>query len=144
MSAPGTQYNIGSDSTLTFLVNGAPVGSMLLTKFEFKQNTTRLVSKPINSPPNYRDLEEGWEGTLVYDRSNSVLDDFFAAKEAARWAGQLPPSLTITTTINNVDGTTSRYRFNNVTAKLDGGGTYAADEKVEQTASWAASTRTPA
>lgn len=144
MSAPGSQFNIGSDSVMTFLVNGAPIGSMLLTSLDFKQLTTRLTSKPINNVPGYREVEEGWEGSLEYDRSNSVLDDFFAAKEAARYSGQQPPQIAITTRITNVDSSVSRYRFDGVAVKLDNGGKYASDDKVMQQVSWVASTRTPA
>lgn len=141
MSAPGSQFNIGSDSVLTVLVSGSPIGAMLLTKFEFKQLTTRQTSQPVNGKPNFREVEGGWEGTLDYDRSTSALDDFFVAKEAARYAGQQPPQITITTTINNTDGSTSKYRFNGVAMKMDSGGTYSADDKVVQTASWVASDR---
>jgi hypothetical protein len=144
MSAPGSQFNIGSDSVLTVLVNGQPIGSQLLTSFEFRQMTTRLTSKPINSSPNYREVEEGWEGTLEYDRSNSVLDDFFAAKEAGRYAGQQPPQVTVTTKITNVDQSISRFRFDGMALKLDQGGKYAQDEKVTQQVGWVASRRTPA
>jgi len=144
MSSPGSQFNIGSDSVMSFLVNGLPIGSMLLTSFEFKQLTTRLTSKPVNNVPGYREVEEGWEGTMEYDRSNSVLDDFFAAKEAARYAGQQPPQVTVTTKITNTDGSVSRFRFDGMAVKLDNGGKYASDEKVMQQVAWVASTRTPA
>ncbi len=141
MSSPGSQFNIGSDAVLTILSNGVPFGAMLLTSFEYKQLTTSLTSKPINGDPGYRENEEGWEGTAEFDRSVSTLDDFFVAKENARFAGQQPPVMTITTTIVNADGTISRYRFEGVAAKLENAGKFSADEKVTQTMSWKAARR---
>lgn len=141
MSSPGSQFNIGSDAVVTFLSNGVPFGAMLLTTFQYKQLTTSLTSKPINGDPGYRENEEGWEGTAEFDRSVSTLDDFFVAKEQARFNGQQPPVMTITATINNTDGTTSRYRFEGVAVKLEDGGKYVADEKVTQTMSWRAARR---
>lgn len=144
MSSPGSQFNIGSDVVMTFLSNGVPFGAILLTSFESKQLTTKLTSKPITGDPGYRENEEGWEGTFEVDRSNPTLDDFFAAKETARFSGQQPPVVTITEAITNVDNSVSRYRYEGVAMKLDNAGKKSSDEKVVQTVSYTAARRKPA
>lgn len=144
MSSSGGQFNIGSDASLTILVNNAPVASMLLTKFSIKQITNRLESMPINDDPNYRENEKGWEGSCEFDRSTSVLDDFFAAKESLRFAGQLPPVIVLNYSINNTDGSLSRFRLEKVAVKLDNAGDHSQDEKVVQTMGWVAGRRKPA
>lgn len=137
----GVPFNIGSDAKLTILINGAPFGASVLTNFESKQLTTRLTSKPVNGDPNFREVEEGWEGTAEYDRANSIVDDFFVQKEAARYAGQQPPQIVLTHAIVNPDGSTSRYRFEGVAVKLDEAGSYKSDDKVMQKIGWVASRR---
>lgn len=135
-------YNVGSDTKITVLSNGLPLGATILTSFEARQVTTRLKSLGIDGVARNRELEEGWEGSLKWDRADALLDDFFAAKEAARYAGLQPPTLSITeTTVNASDGTTSRYRYDGVTLKMDSAGAREGDKKVEQSASWAASRR---
>lgn len=135
----GSKFTVGSDTVMTFLNNGAPIGAMVLTNFNFKQKTSQLVSKPVNGDPNYREMPEGWEGTLEYDKANSALMDFFVAAEAARYAGNPPPSLSILHKVNNTDGSVSRYRFEGVAAKLDNGGDHKSDEKVMETVGWTGS-----
>lgn len=135
------QYNVGSDTRLTVIVAGSPLVSQILTSFEARQITTRLKSVQINGRNRYRELEEGWEGSLDYDRADAGLDEFFAAKEAARYAGQLPPTIFITETTTNTDGSISKFRYEGVTLKLDTIGRRSGDAKVEEKISWAASRR---
>jgi len=135
------QYNVGSDTTITMLVNGVPLTSQILTSFNARQITTRLKSVAIDGRNRYRDLEEGWEGDLAFDRADATLDQFFAAKEAARYAGQQPPAVYITETTTNPDGSISKYRYTGVTMRFDDIGQRQGDRKVEERVSWAASRR---
>lgn len=136
------QYNVGSDTVLTVISNGVPLISQILTSFEARQITTDLKSVAIDGVNRYRHLEEGWEGDFNYDRADSTLDDFFAAKEQGRYtAGTNPPIMTISETTTNPDGSTSRYRYDGVTVKLDTIGARKGDSKVEQRMSFRCSRR---
>lgn len=135
-------YNIGSDTTLTIIVNGGLLVHQILTSFEARQITTKLKSTAITGVNRYRELPEGWEGTLEYDRGDSQLDDFFAAAEAGRYAGLPPPVITITETTSDPNtGIPAKYRFTEVALKLETIGARSGDKKVEEKISWTASRR---
>jgi hypothetical protein len=135
-------YNVGSDTTLTVISNGVILVSSILTEFEARQKTTELTSKAIDGVNRFRHVEEGWDGTLGYDRSDSGLDDYFAAKESARYLGFQPPAAFITeTTIDANTGVPSKYRYVGVTMKMDSAGRRSGDAKVDVRLSWSASRR---
>jgi hypothetical protein len=136
------QYGIGSDTTLTILINGQLFVHQIINDFEAKQLTTRLKSVGMDGVNRYRELEEGWDGTFSFDRGDSALDDFFAAKEAGRYAGQAPPVITITeTTIGAETRVPAKYRYDGVTLKFDTIGSRSGDKKIDEKVGWAASRR---
>lgn len=134
-------FNVGSDSKLTIISGGARLSARIRTGFEAKQITTKLKSVASDGVNRYRELEEGWEGTLEFDRADSVLDDFFALKEANRYAGIAPPSVTITETNSELNGSITIYRFEGVTLKMDTAGKRDGDKKVDVKIGWTASRR---
>jgi hypothetical protein len=134
-------FNIGTDTTLSVIQNGQILASQLLTEFEAKQMAADLDSTGIDGVNRYRFVEKGWEGTLGYDRADSALDDFFAFKEAGRYAGQADPLISITETTTNVDGTIVKYQYTGVTMKMDTIGARKGDSKVDVKISWKASRR---
>ena len=94
-------YNLGSDTTLTISSNGTVLVHGILTKFNAKQETQKIDSQAINGVNRPRDVEKGWTGTFEWDRADNQLDLYFAAKEAARYAGNNPPHVQIAETTND-------------------------------------------
>lgn len=136
------QYNIGSDTQLTIISDSVVVAATILTEFNARQLTTDLKSVAIDGVNRYHHLEEGWEGTANYDRADSTMDDYFADKEARRYGGGPAPIATITeTTLNALDGSLTKFRYDGVTMKLDDIGARKGDSKVEQKISWRSSRR---
>jgi hypothetical protein len=135
-------YNVGSETRLTIISNGVPLSGTILTEFESRQNTTLLDSKGMDGINRYRHLGEGWEGTLAFDRADSVIDDYFAALEAAQYLGRPPPTVEIVETIVNPNtNIPSKYRFEGVTMKMDTAGRRGGDSKIEQRIAWSCSRR---
>lgn len=135
-------YNLGSDTTLTIVAGGAVLATKILTGFTAKQMTAKIVSKAIDGVNRPRDVEEMWEGTFDWDRTDNSLDLFFAAKEAARFAGQAPPVVTITeTSVDANTGAPSVMKYTGVTMTFEDIGKRAGDSKVDQRVSWRASRR---
>lgn len=134
-------FNVGSDSKLTIISGGTRLSAKIRTGFEAKQITSKLKSVASDGVNRYRELEEGWEGTLEFDRADSTLDDFFALKEANRYAGIAPPSVTITETNSELNGSITIYRFDGVTLKMDTAGKRDGDKKVDVKIGWTASRR---
>lgn len=135
-------FNIGSDAKITWLSDGAPIRSSILTEFSAKQETAKLKSNAIDGVVRNRHVEQGWSGMLKFDRTDSFIDDYFAAKEIARYAGLPPPVVNILqTVISAADGSVARYRYDGVAMTLDDAGSYAGDKKVDQSVSFDASYR---
>jgi hypothetical protein len=133
------KFNVGSDTKITILVNGVPLGAQRMTKFEAKQEATEVKSTRISGQTSARNLPMGWTLDLEWDRGNSVLDDFFVSEEANRFAGQPPADVSIMETTTNPDNSISRYRYDGVTLKQDTKGERSGDTKVTQKASGFAS-----
>lgn len=137
----GQSYNVGSDTKITILVNGNPLGAQIMTNFEAKQDTTQTKSTAIDGKTRARELPMGWNLDMEWDRGNSVIDDFFVTEEANRFNGLQPSDVTILETTTNPDGTVSRYRFEGCALKQDTAGDRKGDAKVTQKASAYASRR---
>ncbi len=129
-------FNVGSDTTLSIIVNGQIMRAAILTSFEPRQMTSSLDSIGIDGHNRFDEIEKGWEGTLDFDRADSILDDFFAAKEAARYAGTPKPIISITETTTNVDGSVVKYRYPRCALKFDSAGSRKGDSKIEAKVSW--------
>lgn len=134
-------YNIGSDSVLTILVAGQPVITQILTSFDARQQVAKLKSTAIDGKNRFRNIPQGWEISLEYDRADSVLDDLFADLEAGVYAGLQPPRITITETTTNTDGSIVKYRYEGIALVMDTIGKRAGDTKVEVKISGSASRR---
>lgn len=134
-------YNIGSDTVLTIVSNGVVLASQILTQFEPRQIAPRLKSIAINGRNRYRYIEEGWEGDLHYDRADSSLDAYFAAKEAGRYAGRAPPVVTITETTTNVDNSVTIMRYDGVTMMMQTAGRRSGDAIVQPRVTFTAERR---
>ena len=137
---PLNGYSVGKDVVCTL---NMPSGILrvILTNFDAKPVYTDLKASPLNSPPVHMSIPSGWKGTAKCDRQNATLDDFAAAYEAAYWAGQNVLTGTITETISEVDGSTSRYKFTNVNLKVTDPGAWAGEKLVDQTLEFEASRR---
>ncbi|HKT53322.1 MAG TPA: hypothetical protein VJP88_02645 [Caulobacteraceae bacterium] len=145
MAAAQQAYNVGRDATLNIVASGSPLSPILLTNFESNQETVDLKSKPLNGPPIFQKVPDGWKGSFEIDRANSILDDYFAAEESAYFAGDDANVVTILQTIRDAAvgavGPVHQYRYTGVVLKLENAGAYTADAKVSQKVSFVASQR---
>ena len=78
-------------------------------------------------------IVEGWEGTISFDRANSVLDVFFSGEEANFWAGGQQPTITMLYSILDPStNITNQFRFDGVVLMYEDGGDIKAEDKVPQ------------
>jgi len=144
---PATQaYNIGRDgATLNIITNGSPLKPTLLVNFQSSQETVQLKSKPLNGPPIFQEVPDGWKGSFEIDRADSTLDDFFAQAEDDYYAGADATVITIQHTIASpmvgAQGPAAQYLYTGVVLKLEDAGSYSADAVVKQKVSFMASRR---
>ena len=113
----------------------------LITGFSAEPATKQITSEPLNSYPLYSELPTGWKGTIDFDRTSGVIDNFFAHLEAAYYAGQNTLTGSITQTITEQNGTVSQYQFKGVTFKYTQAGQWKAQDKVAIRLDFVAGTR---
>jgi hypothetical protein len=126
-------YNIGKDCQ--FVVTG-PNGTILanfpITKGNAKQNTKEVESRPLNLPPVFAQIPDGWTLDFTFDRVGSELDNIFVNAEQDYWegSGNLLSFSILQTILNANDGSTSQYEFQNLAIKLDDAGEFSSNAVV--------------
>lgn len=112
------------------------------THFECKPITKSVSSEPVNGPPLFDDIENGWEGSFEYDRATNAIELYFAKREQGYFSNGARPVVTITQTIQEQsDGSITQYSLTGVALKLDSAGSWKAADKVSQKVSFKASRR---
>ncbi len=73
---PVNNFTTGRD--VSIVINGANGLITLngITNFNPKPITYTLKSKPLNGPPVFGYIPDGWEISFKFDRMDSGLDDF--------------------------------------------------------------------
>ena len=140
---PASAYNVGRDIALTIFTSQGTLTTdpSTLTDFESKPINAEIKVIGIDGIMRPAYLPEGHEGSFMYTRTTSDIDDYFADLEANYYAGGDLPSGTITETINDVDGTISQYRYTGVALKLDDAGNWSGNREVKMKVSFMASRR---
>ena len=139
---PQSGLNIGSDARFDIHTATGNLTLPTLLKFSAKKLNKKETVKPLNGLPIHLNFQEdGWEGSFEISRADSTLDDYFAAYEAAYYAGTNQPTGTIQQTINEVNGSPSVYQYQGVVLLFDDAGEFEAEKNVIQKVSFMASTR---
>jgi hypothetical protein len=128
---PISGYNVGRDVSLVLFTSAGVIGTAALKDFTSKQITTKIKQILIDGSMNPRNLPEGWEGSFTFARIDSSIDDYFANDEANYYNGGQPPSITITETITNVDGSISSYAYTQVAIDFADAGSWAGNKEVD-------------
>jgi hypothetical protein len=134
-------FSVGRDVTLNVVTPTGPVTFSLITKFTAKIDTTDKKIKGIDGLTRFLRFFDGWSGSFEIERQNSNADDYFAALEAAYYAGQTENTATITETITEPSGATTQYQYGGVLMKLEDAGEWSGDNTVKQKVSFVASRR---
>lgn len=137
---PMNGYSVGRDHVLTITT---PLGVLRIkiTNFDAKPVFADLKSTPMNEPPVHMSVPSGWKGSFKIDREDNTVDSYLADIEALYWAGGNLPQGSITETIAESDGSTSRYRYTKVNLKVSDVGSWSGEKLVEQTFEFDASRR---
>lgn len=139
---PINSFNVGKDVRLDLVdpVQGV-VSFTLITGFTAKQLTKEQRISGLDGVVRPLILPDGWDGSFEIERSDSLVDDYFAAVEAAYYSGQSIQSATITETITEANGSVSQYRYTGVMLKFDGAGDWKGDNSVKRKVGFVAGRR---
>jgi hypothetical protein len=139
---PQNGLNIGSDYRFDVYTATGLLTLPTLLNFKKRKINQKLTVKPLNSLPiNLNFQEGGWEGSFEVSRADATLDSYFAAFEAAYYAGVNQPAGFIQETINEIGGIPSTLQFQGVVLYFEDAGDAEAEKNVIQRVSFAASTR---
>jgi hypothetical protein len=137
---PLNNFTVGKDIQLVIQTQNGPL-QLALTDFGYKTRATTIHSKQLDGTAIEAYIPDGWDLSFKIDRMDTTADDFWATYEAAYYAGVNQLSGVIYETINEASGNISEWQFNGVVIKLDSGGDFSGDKKVEQTFSGFATQR---
>ncbi len=139
---PFNTFTVGSDCQIVVMGPFGRVDLAHVTGFEASQVTQPLRVDRLDGVQLAAELPKGWNGSFLLDRGSSAVDDFIAQIEAAYHNGQAINGGTLYQYVNEPNGSTSTYQFNNVVFKLTSAGSYKGDAPVAQKLDFYASTRT--
>jgi hypothetical protein len=130
---PANNYSIGKDVSLVIV---APSGVLTLpvttTGFEARPMYNKVRTVNLDGINRGFNAPQGWEGSINLDRSNSVVDDFFAQQEAGYYAGQNTLTASISETVTEANGSVTQWRYTGVILSFDEAGKFTGDNKVSQ------------
>lgn len=116
-----SDFDIGKQASLTIVADGAILLSTQITAFDSKMETKTLESRPLGSPTIRKHIPDGWSFSYDIDRLGPTFDNFFADQEDSYWNDGGEPSIFITETIREKDGSVSQYRYEGVCQTFDSG-----------------------
>lgn len=139
---PANGFTVGKDVTLVIVTPSGPLNlPVTTTGFEARPQYNKVRSVCMDGVNRGFNAPTGWEGSIKLDRSNPVVDDFFAQQEAGYYAGLNTLTGMINETIVEANGSVSQYRYTDVLLSYDEAGNKSGDAKVPQTIGFFASKR---
>jgi len=127
-----TAFSIGRDTQLVVMASSGRIDLEFVTAFESRQLTQSVRVSQLDGTQMGAELPKGWEGSFELERGNSVVEDFIASAEQAYYNGSTFTVSTMYQYINETDGSTSTYQFDNVNFKLASAGMWKGDSSVKQ------------
>ena len=135
-------FNLGKNCQVVLITStGAQVNLGIVEGFEAKQTAHNLTVRPLNGPPQFMALPDGWTGSFMIERANSVADDLFSQIEQGYWATGVIGFGQVFQYVTELNGSVSTYQFDGVAMHLSEAGSWKADASVKQTIAFTASTR---
>ena len=127
-----TSFSIGRDTQVVVVGPNGRVDMTHVTAFESRQITHSVRVSRIDGTLLGAELPRGWEGGFEVDRGTPALDDFIASIEQKYFDNSSRAVSTMYQYVNEPDGSTSTYQYDNVVFKLTNAGSWKGDAAVKQ------------
>jgi hypothetical protein len=138
---PQNGLTVGSDARFDIVTASGLLTLTGLESFSSKKLTHKTKVRLLNGKPISLQFPDGWEGAFLVARTDSMVDDYFSAQEAAQLAGANLGTGTIHQTIEEVNGSVSQYMYTDVQLILEDTGSWESISEVKQHISFVASAR---
>lgn len=130
----GGQFTLGPNNSVAIYDSNGEVDWGILTTISWDSQPVQ-ERRQISLMSGFRYeliFNEGWKGGLDIQRTKGSLDAYWANLEALVRAGLPYPRFTIIQTIQETDGSTSRYTFSGAAITYEDAGKYTNEEGVVQ------------
>jgi hypothetical protein len=125
-------FNTGRDVVLDITTSRGPLRlPTTTTDWEAKPKYKTIESIALSGENLHANVPIGWTGTIGLDRTDSLVGDFFVQLEADYYAGVTIGYATITETISESNGTVTQYRYTKAALRLEEGGKFVGDDRVQ-------------
>lgn len=138
---PANGHTIGRDVSVVIVTPSGVLRPKTVTGFSSKPEMNDIKVKPLNGPPIFAHVPDGWSLSFDIERANADIEYYFSNLEEGFYRGDDINPITITETIQEVGGGITQWRYEGVSLKLDDNGSKAADQTVKQKVSGMASRR---
>ena len=132
MSGSTNAFSVGRDCQLVVITPSGRLDLSQVTGFECRQVTAPVRVDRIDGVQLAAELPKGWDGSFDLERGSAAVENFVAALEAQYYAGAALTQSTVYQYVNETDGSTSTYQFQNVVFKLAHAGAWRGDGSVKQ------------
>lgn len=140
---PINGLSVGRDIVLNFTNSSGSITTNRIKMFSAKQKTSNRETAALDGINRHINIPMGWEGNFEMERTSSVIDNYFANVEQIYYSGQNIPTISITETITNPDGSISQFQYIGVVMTLESSGDWKADEYVTQKVQFSAQQKNP-
>ena len=134
-------FDTGKQCTLVLIGPTGRVDLPNITGFDCKQVTANVKVDRMDGIQMNAELPKGWTGSFDLERGSSAVDDLFAQIEDRWLNGGSYTAATVYQYVDEADGSSSTYQFDNVALKLDEAGNWKSDQSVKQKISFMANRR---
>ena len=134
-------FNIGFDAQLVLVGPFGRVDLSHVKEWDTKQMTKEIKVTPLNGPPIFREIPDGWEFSFKIERNNNAADDLINRIETAYYNGASLQASTLYAYYAETDGSTSSYEYQGVALKLNNAGSWKQESAVEMVLEGKASRR---
>jgi hypothetical protein len=138
---PSNVFSVGRDCQLVVMGPYGRVDLTHVTGFEARQMTTAIRVDRIDGTQLGAELPKGWDGFFELERGSPAVDNLIARIEADFHAGNAVGTGSLYQYVNETDGSTSTYQFDNIVFKLAQAGAWRGDASVKQRLEFFATTR---
>ena len=142
---PVNGMNTGTDYALFYYdgASGALINLGDVQVIDIVAETHLLKNQPYNQPPSYGYVPDGYKIEFTITRTGADLENFFAAAEANFNNGAVQKPGFLQETINNPDGSISRFQYQKMAIFLRDHGSISRDKVVMLKLEGYASTKVP-
>jgi hypothetical protein len=127
--------NVGVDYTITYYesVSGGLINLGDVQDVKIAAMKHDIKSAPYNQVPRFGFVPDGYKIDFTITRNGSVLEDLMVAFSASFNAGNVNGAGYLNETINNADGSISRYQYTNFVVFLTNHGDISREKTVSLT-----------